>query len=226
MFAYNPQTTDRSGEILGAGQMQAAQTNAQMMGQLGSDIGGALAGIGEMYGEIEGRKAKGRAFKDVFKVVGPTMGMSLEQLEGVAGGKIKSDMDWYNVRETMSPYMPSLINLQLGQDRLGVQRDQPFINTGLDNAADIAAGNKTFTGGGGSGNIDRSGMKPVEPPFTMDGATPPDENAPLPPNAGAPKVAPSATPIPGAQRMTPAQWDAMNADLVRRGRQSRGAYPY
>jgi hypothetical protein len=124
MFAYNPQVTDRSGEIMAAGQMQAAQANAQMMGQLGQDIGGALAGIGEMYGEIEGNKAKGRAFKDVFKVVGPTMGMSLEQLEGVAGGKIKSDMDWYNVRETMSPFMPALINMQLGQQRMGVQRDQ------------------------------------------------------------------------------------------------------
>jgi hypothetical protein len=162
MFAYSP-TPDRSGEIMAAGQMQAAQTNAQMMGQLGQDIGGALAGIGEMYGEIEGRKAKGRAFKDVFKVVGPTMGMSLEKLEGVAGGKIKSDMDWYNVRETMSPFMPSLINLQLGQDRLGVQRNQPFVNTGLDNARDLAGGKGTFVPGGDSGNIDRSGMKPVEP---------------------------------------------------------------
>jgi hypothetical protein len=163
MFSYSPQVADRSGEIMAAGQMQAAQTNAQMMGQLGQDIGGALAGIGEMYGEIEGNKAKGRAFRDMFKVVGPTIGMSLEQLEGVAGGKIKSDMDWNNVRETMTPFLPALINLQLGQDRLGVQRNQPFVNAGLDNARDLAGGKGTFVPGGDSGNIDRSGMPPVEP---------------------------------------------------------------
>jgi hypothetical protein len=85
-----------------------------------------------MYGEIEGRKAKGRAFKDVFKVVGPTMGMSLEQLEGVAGGKIKSDMDWANVAETITPYMPSLINATLAQGRI---EQAPVIQTQRDNAA-------------------------------------------------------------------------------------------
>jgi len=194
MFAYNPQTTDRSGEILGAGQMQAAATNAQAMSQMGQDIGGALAGIGEMYGEIEGNKAKGRAFKDVFKVVGPTMGMSLEQLEGVAGGKIKSDMDWYNVRETMSPFMPALINLQLGQDRLGVQRNQPFVNTGLKNAANIAGGNATYA--------PPADMAPVEPPLPTGGPAPADVTP-----------APVASGIPGGQ----ASLDAINADRKRRG---------
>jgi hypothetical protein len=223
MFAYNP-TPDRSGEIMAAGQMQAANTNAQMMSDLGQNIGGALAGIGEMYGEIEGRKAKGRAFKDVFKVVGPTMGMSLEQLEGVAGGKIKSDMDWYNVRETMSPYMPSLINLQLGQDRLGVQRNQPFINTALDDMANTASGNRTFTPRGGGGAAGGGGGMPSAGANDPANTVPLPTDTPLPAVAGAPT--PAATPRPGAQAMTPAQWDAMNADLVRRGRQSRGPYPY
>jgi len=146
MFAYNPTVNDRSGEILGAGQMQAAATNAQAMSQMGQDIGGALASIGGMYGEIEGNKAKGRAFKDVFKVVAPTVGMSLEQLEGVAGGKIKSDMDWYNVSQTMGPMMPALINMQLGQQRIGVQRDQqnlaaagPAIRSANTNAAAVSS---------------------------------------------------------------------------------------
>jgi hypothetical protein len=219
MFAYQP-TPDRSGEIMAAGQMQAAQTNAQMMGQLGQDIGGALAGIGEMYGEIEGNKAKGRAFRDMFKVVGPTIGMSLEQLEGVAGGKIKSDMDWNNVRETMLPMMPALINMQLGQDRLGVQRNQPFINTALDDMANTASGNRTFTPSGGGSNAGGSGGAPDLGPVLMDGA---DPDKPLPAVAGAPQ--PAATPRPGVQKMTREQWDAMNTDLVRRGLPSRGAYP-
>jgi hypothetical protein len=56
MFAYNPQTTDRSGEILGAGQMRAADTQAQMYNQLGNNIGGALSSLGEMYGKFKDKK--------------------------------------------------------------------------------------------------------------------------------------------------------------------------
>jgi hypothetical protein len=56
MFAYNPQVTDRSGEILGAGQMRAADTQAQMYNQLGNNIGGALSSLGEMYGKFKDKK--------------------------------------------------------------------------------------------------------------------------------------------------------------------------
>jgi len=60
MFAYNP-TPDRSGEILGAGQMQAAATQAQAMGQMGQDIGGALMSIGGTYGENKEKRAQGES---------------------------------------------------------------------------------------------------------------------------------------------------------------------
>jgi hypothetical protein len=174
--------------------MGAAQTNAQSMGQMGQDIGGALAGIGQMYGEIEGRKAKGRAFKDVFKVVSPSMGISMDQLEAVSGGKLKNDMDWYNVSETISPLMPSMINAQLVGNKLGVQQQQPFVNAGLKNAANIAGGNATYT--------PPAGMAPVEPPLPTGGPAPVDV-AP----------APVASGIPGGQ----ASIDAINADRKRRG---------
>ena len=198
MFGYAPQDSDQSGRIIAQGMMGAAQTNAQSMGQLGQDIGGALAGIGQMYGEIEGRKAKGRAFKDVFKVVSPSMGISMDQLEAVSGGKLKNDMDWYNVSETISPLMPSMINAQLVGNKLGVQQQQPFVNAGLKNAANIAGGNATYT--------PPAGMAPVEPPLPTGGPAP-SVDTPLPALAGAPT--PAATPapaIPGGR----ASWDAAN----------------
>jgi hypothetical protein len=145
MFAYQP-TPDRSGEIMAAGQMQAAQTNAQMMNQLGSDIGGALASVGQMYGAVEERKARGRSFKDVFKVMSPSLGISMEQLEAVSGGKLKSDMDWANVSDTISPWIPAMVNAQLGKQRIGVQQDQqnlaaaaPTIRTVNTNAAAVSS---------------------------------------------------------------------------------------
>jgi hypothetical protein len=194
MFSYAPQESDQSGRIIAQGMMGAAQTNAQTMGQMGQDIGGALAGIGQMYGEIEGRKAKGRAFKDVFKVVSPSMGISMEQLEAVSGGKLKNDMDWYNVSETISPLMPSMINAQLVGNKLGVQQQQPFVNAGLKNAANIAGGNATYT--------PPAGMAPVEPPLPTGGPAP----------VGV-APAPVASGIPGGQ----ASIDAINADRKRRG---------
>lgn len=56
MFSYAPQTQDRSGEIIGAGMMGAADTQANMYNRLGSDIGGALASIGNMYGKARDKK--------------------------------------------------------------------------------------------------------------------------------------------------------------------------
>jgi len=143
MFAYAPRENNESGRILAGGQIGAAQSNAQMMSQLGSDIGGALASIGGMYGEIEGQKAKGRAFKDVFKVVSPSLGISMEQLEAVSGGKLKNDRDWFQASEMLMPMMPALINAQLGRQRVGVQQAQPYVNAGLENAGNLAAGEGT-----------------------------------------------------------------------------------
>jgi hypothetical protein len=214
MFSYAPTVDDRSGEILGAGQMQAAATNAQAMNQMGQDIGGALASIGGAYMEYEDMKSGVKSGEKLLEVMGPSFGMTSDKLKQFdysnmsLRDKFKFHQGWQGNFATMSQGY----NFGRGLDQ---RADQPFVNQGLDNVANIASGNQTFTGGGGGG-----GMAPVEPPLPMG------EDTPLPPNAGAPNIAPSATPIPGAQRMTPAQWDAMNADLVRRGRQSRGAYPY
>jgi hypothetical protein len=46
MFAYNPQVNDRSGEILGASQANAANTRAQGMANMGQSIGEGLESIG------------------------------------------------------------------------------------------------------------------------------------------------------------------------------------
>jgi len=124
MFGYNPTVNDTSGQILGQGVVGAAQTTANAQMKMADDIGSSLVSLAGAYGEMESNKAKGRAFKDVFKVVSPSMGISMEQLESFSGGKLKNDMDWYNAREMFSPLMPSLINAQLGQDRIGVQQGQ------------------------------------------------------------------------------------------------------
>jgi hypothetical protein len=56
MFSYSPQTQDNSGAILAQGQVGSAQTQAEMYNRIGSDIGGALASIGSMYGKAKDKK--------------------------------------------------------------------------------------------------------------------------------------------------------------------------
>jgi hypothetical protein len=191
MFSYSPTTQDNSGQILAAGQVGAAQANAQMMGQMGENIGGALQAIGGMYGEIESQKAKGRAFKDVFKVVSPSLGMSMEQLESVAGGKLKNDRDWFKASEMLMPMMPALINSQLGQQRIGVQQNAPILNAGLQGAARVA---------GGEGTV----PLPEEPPL------PAMDNSTLPPSQ-------PSQPSPDAMSAANAWYNQSNRGMIQSG---------
>ena len=87
MFAYNPQTQDRSGEIMAAGQIGAAQSNAQMMGQLGQDIGGAIKSIGGTIGDSMQEAREGESAYAALQSIGqmyPAIGKitgALDQLD-------------------------------------------------------------------------------------------------------------------------------------------------
>ena len=151
MFGFNPGVNDMSGQILGQGVVSSAQTKADAQVKMVDDIGSALVGLAGAYGEMEGNKAKGRAFKDAFKVIAPSAGIDMKQLEALTGGSLKNDMDWYNARETMVPMLPSLINAQLGSQRnmtsqagQQIQAGMPAKRAGIDNATDVAGGRKTY----------------------------------------------------------------------------------
>ena len=212
MFAYNPQVNDRSGEILAAGQMQAANTQAQMMGQLGSDIGGALASIGGMYAENKGLEAKAKGYDQVGKILGdsmfknnPAVGTYLSELRNV-----KNPMERIAGYETLFGLAGPMSNAMMAQGRFGLQQQAPYVDQMLDNQRDVGAGNRTFTPTGGGGM-----PAPVEPPITMDGETPPDdESQTLPPVQPAPAT-PAAS-MPGG---------AQSKEALNRWRRSQGLPP-
>jgi hypothetical protein len=86
MFAYNPTENDQSGRIIAQGMMGAAQTNAQTMGQIGQDIGGALASIGGMVGSASQANAQADSAFDAINAIGqmyPGMKKISTALEGM-----------------------------------------------------------------------------------------------------------------------------------------------
>jgi hypothetical protein len=86
MFSYAPQEPDQSGRIIAQGMMGAAQTNAQMMGQMGQDIGGALASIGGMVGNVSQANAQADSAFDAISAIGqmyPGMKKISSALEGM-----------------------------------------------------------------------------------------------------------------------------------------------
>ena len=133
MFAYSP-TPDRSGEIMAMGQVGAAQSNAQMMGQLGQDIGGALASIGGMYAENKGLEAKAKGYDQVGKILGdsmfknnPAVGTYLSELRNV-----KNPMERIAGYETLFGMAGPMSNAMMAQGRF---EQAPVIQTQRDTAA-------------------------------------------------------------------------------------------
>ena len=181
MFAYNPGVADRSGEILGQGASQAAQINAQMLAQFGQDVGGMMTTFAEAYKQKEQDKSDAKIYGQLLKFIGPAFGQEGDAILAEYNA-LESDRDKANYGRTISQLLGPASNALMARGRLGVQQNQPFVNAGLDNAANIAAGKGTYIPGGG-------GQDPVEPPL---------------PSVVAP--GPVASPVTDASRQRAQQW--------------------
>lgn len=81
MFAYNPTVNNQAGAIMGAGGVNAANTQAAATQQVGQNIGAALMTIAQAYRDDQTLVAEGKAFQDSFKVMAPALGMTQQQLD-------------------------------------------------------------------------------------------------------------------------------------------------
>ena len=121
----------------------------QGMENLMGGLNSAVENIAGAYMKSEEQKAKGRAFKDAFKVIAPSAGIDMKQLEALTGGSLKNDMDWYNARETMVPMLPSLINAQLGSQRNMTTHSGQQIQQAMPSLRNQAANTATVINQGG-----------------------------------------------------------------------------
>ena len=127
-------------------EMQNQQNQQAQQEQNMQNVMGGLEQIAGAYMKSEEQKAKGRAFKNTFNVLAPALNMTTDKLAQVVGTEsLKNDNDWYYASEAFMPILPSLINLQLSSDRLGVtqqgqqiQQNAPYVRAAATNAATVA----------------------------------------------------------------------------------------
>lgn len=145
MFAYNPSVNDNSGQILAAGQVGAAQANAQMMGQIGQDIGGALKSLGAMYAEEKGMQAEAAGYDHIGEILGGSMFKDNPAVSGLIGNLRKEK----NARMKIAGYNAlfnmagPISNSQMANRNAGIRENAPIMNAGLQGAERVAGGEGT-----------------------------------------------------------------------------------
>jgi hypothetical protein len=210
---FNPGVNDISGQILGQGVAGAAKTRADMMSQMGQDIGGAIESIG-------GALTDSLEFNN--------MGDSAYEALGAIGEMYPGMKGVYTSLGKMDPRTRRLAAVSITQNlgavsQLGIagmrdstqqagqqlDRDRPFIDASLKNLGNTAAGNIPY---GGSPSQDPANTVPL----------------PTGPSASVDQVGtPAAVAASGgAGKMSPQDWQAMRADFISRGRRDPGPYPY
>ena len=148
MFAYNPTENDQSGRIIAQGMMGAAQTNAQSMGQLGQDIGGALANLGGMYAQNKGLEAEAAGYDRIGEILGgsmfkdnPAVGGFLADLRKQKNPQMK--IAGYNALFNMAG---PISNAMMSQRNTAVRASAPIAQQNIDNANTRAEEGANFDG--------------------------------------------------------------------------------
>jgi hypothetical protein len=95
------------------------QNQRENMQQMTSNVFSSLTDLAGHYAQKEGMKRAGKAYKQTLPVFASALGIGDDQLKQMSG---MDDMDLYYAMESMRPILPSMINAQLGQQRIGVQQ--------------------------------------------------------------------------------------------------------
>jgi len=81
MFGFNPGNEDRSGEIIGQGVVNSANTTANAQMELADNIGSSIVSLASAYGKSKAQAAELEGYDEVFKMHAPQMGIGGEDLD-------------------------------------------------------------------------------------------------------------------------------------------------
>jgi hypothetical protein len=148
MFQFNPGNEDMSGQILGQGVVNAANTTAQANVKLVDDIGGALVGLAGAFGDAGELASQGDSAYEALGAIGE-MYPGMKSTYGALG-----KMDPRTRRMASMSILDNLGSVsQLGiagmrntttQAGQQIDRDRPFIDATLKNLGNTAAGRSTY----------------------------------------------------------------------------------
>lgn len=110
-------------------QMMADQQKYEREQAMFEGIGSAIDNLVGGYMQNEQKKATGKAFKNAFSVIAPSLGMDEATLKSLTG-ELKSPQDWADFGQTVAPFIPSMVNATLATGRMGIQRTGQQITAG------------------------------------------------------------------------------------------------
>lgn len=154
MFGYNPQVTDQSGQIMGAGManaaqitsqgqiaaaemaMKQAQLEAQQRQQLQQDIFGAIGDLANAYQQQETTKASVKSGEQMLKMFGPQLGIDSKILSSPEY-KAMGLMGQSQLHSNIWGSLGSLSQLRMAQTRSQQAYAAPYNRAVIDNAQDV-----------------------------------------------------------------------------------------
>jgi hypothetical protein len=153
MFAFNPGVNDTSGQILGQGVVNAANTTAQANVKMVDDIGGSLMGLAGAYADKSAMKAKAQSYAKIGDILGDTMFSENPNAMNALSELKKSKNPYeavmgyealFNMAGPMSNAMMAGRRVDVTQQGQQIQAGMPAQRAGIDNATDVAGGRKTY----------------------------------------------------------------------------------
>ena len=141
MFNYDPGVNDESGKILGGAIMGTAETNAQMMGDLGQNIGNTIASFAGAFANNKALEAKGSAYGDFMKRHGDQLGFDPEWIKGFLSESPREQAMIGDSIIGMNNTGRSIMSQQIVGMQMGPRTAGPATGTG----AGAAAPRESFT---------------------------------------------------------------------------------
>ena len=150
MFGFNPGNEDRSGEIIGQGVVNSANTTANAQMKLADDIGGSLVSLAGAFGDAGELASQGDSAYEALGAIGE-MYPGMKSTYGALGKmdprtrRMASMSILDNLGAVSQLGIAGMRNTTTQQGQL-IQQRMPAQRAQLNAAAQVAAGSGTYAG--------------------------------------------------------------------------------
>ena len=150
MFAFDPGVNDRSGEIIGQGAVNAANTTANAQMKLANDIGGSLVSLAGAFGDAGELASQGDSAYEALGAIGE-MYPGMKSTYGALGKmdprtRRMASMSILDNLGAVSQLGIAGLNNQTRTAGQQIQQNAPIRRAQVNAASQVAAGGGTYAG--------------------------------------------------------------------------------